>query len=173
MSHQTVEHFSVFLSNKIIWKTWWVYACFSMTWAHEGIPMFSARISFSLILIKIINLPLTLLRTKHEDITTWKRCYWCKEWKKQTIQSIRFTFSSNLGNEMLFQDLKFGPDQPFQVLKVSLINFKCSDWIRTNSRLWNPEFLSFQTKARTPIRNPVPRMTNVQFVCVTSLIRKP
>ena len=53
--------------------------------------------------------------------------------KKKTIQSIRFTFSSNLGNEMLFQDLKFGPEQLFQVLKVSLINFKCSDWIRTNS----------------------------------------
>ena len=37
---------------------------------YEGIPMFSARISFSLILIPITNLPLTLLRTKHEEITT-------------------------------------------------------------------------------------------------------
>jgi hypothetical protein len=36
---------------------------------NEGIPMFSARISFSLILIQITNLPLTLLCMKHEEIT--------------------------------------------------------------------------------------------------------
>jgi hypothetical protein len=32
--------------------------------------------------------------------------------KKNQYDCVRFTFSSKLGNEMLFQDLKFGPDRP-------------------------------------------------------------
>ena len=133
-------------------------------------------ICFLLILSPIKNLSLNLLCRKHEEITTFKRGHCIGARLKKTIQSIRFTFSGNLGGTRChFKTSNSDRTRYFKSLQLASLDSTAGIGLKQIALTWNLEFLLFQTKARTrEIHEKAgSRNYNVQFVCVTSLIRKP